>query len=612
MSDLRTPPVDGAAPNRTPDRAFAALRSLARRHWGRFVLVTIARAVAAALLALHPYFLAELATSTDDPDRALRFLVLLFGTGAVHFVLWTGADFYVSARIIPLTYEFKRTAFDTVWSEEYQRFVDRPSGKVASYVNDLRNHTESLWDAAHYGFLPVLSAIPVYVVLLWQTAPGNALTYGLFLVGAGLILSLLVGPVHARQRHLTDTTASNTGRVFDSYANFVNVFSFRAQAKEITRNDRELDGLITDDVRFSYALSSYWGVASALIRIGLWGAVMAFSWWQFDQGRITFTAMVVSITVLLDFTTQYWGLVHNLGEWFDKSAAFREAYGYLFGDRDIVADPPPDRVPASATVADRTGAGAGAGDAPVALRQALEVRHLSFAYPDEPDRLVLDDISFRVARGEKLGIVGRSGEGKSTLIKLLLGFYGPTSGEILVDGRPVDPDELTRLQAYVPQDTSLFQETIDYNIGYAVPEATTPERIREAADRASIADFIDSLPAGYETMVGERGIKLSLGQRQRIAIARAFLADADLVILDEATSALDSETEARIQDALDQLWQGRAAIVIAHRLATLNHVDRIIVLDNGRVVEEGTKDELLAAGGLFAGLWDLQQSGLQL
>ncbi|MEM9565382.1 MAG: ABC transporter ATP-binding protein [Actinomycetota bacterium] len=613
MSDLRTPPVEGAAPDRTsdrtPDRAFAALRSLARRHRGRVVLVTVARATAAALLAMHPYFLAEFATSTDDPDRALRFLALLFGTGAIHFLLWTGADFYVSARIIPLTYEFKRAAFDTVWSEDYRRFVDRPSGKVASYVNDLRNHTESLWDAAHYGFLPVLSAIPIYVVLLWQTAPGNAITYGLFLVGAGVILSLLVAPVHARQRHLTDTTANNTGRVFDSYANFVNVFSFRAQAKEIRRNDRELDGLITDDVRFSYALSSYWGVASALIRIGLWGAVMAFSWWQFDQGRITFTAMVVSITVLLDFTTQYWGLVHNLGEWFDKSASFREAYGYLFGDRDIIADPPRERDRASAaTVATIA---VGTATAPVALRQALDVRDLSFAYPDEPDRLVLDGINFRVARGEKLGIVGRSGEGKSTLIKLLLGFYAPTGGQILVDGRPVEPAELTRLQAYVPQDTSLFQETIDYNIGYAVPEPTTPDRIRQAADRASIADFIDSLPAGYETMVGERGIKLSLGQRQRIAIARAFLADADLVILDEATSALDSETEARIQDALDQLWEGRAAIVIAHRLATLNHVDRIIVLDNGRVVEEGTKDELLSAGGLFAGLWDLQQSGLQ-
>ncbi len=613
MSDLHVPPAAPVA----PDRSFAALRSLARRHRLRLGLVTVVRAVASALPALHPYFLAQLATSVDDPDRALRHLVLLAVTGVGHMVLWTACDYYVSVRINPLSYEFKRIAFDTVWSEDYQRFVDRPSGKVASYVNDLRNHVQFLWDALHYGFLPMLAAIPVYIVLLWRTAAGSALAYGLFMVGAGLVLSVAVGPVNGRKRRLTDNTATNTGRVFDSYANFVNVFSFRAQHKEIARNDRQLDGLIGDDIRFGVALSTYWGIASALVRVGLWSAVMAFSWYQFDQGQISFTAMVVSITVLLDFTSQYWSVVHHFGEWIDKSAAYREAYNYLFPGRDIVAEPAPRATGRSVPTTGEGGeAGVpGATGAAVELRarprldDAIEVRHLSFAYPDEPDRLVLDDVSFRVARGERLGVVGRSGEGKSTLTKILLGFYAPTAGSVLIDGRPTGPAELNQMQAYVPQDTSLFQETIDYNIGYAVDDAT-PDRVRQAAARASIADFIDSLPNGYATMVGERGIKLSLGQRQRIAIARAFLADADLVILDEATSALDSETEARIQEALEGLWRGKAAIVIAHRLATLNHVDRILVIDNGRVVEEGSKDELLASGGLFAGLWELQQSGL--
>ncbi len=587
------PSIEGAP----PDRSFTALRSLVRRHRGRIVVATIVRAAASALPALHPYFLAQLATSADDPDEALRNLVLLFATGVGHLVLWSGCDYYISNRIVPLTYEFKRVAFDTVWSADYQRFVDRPSGKVASYVNDLRNHVNFLWEAAHFGFLPMVAAIPVYVVLLWQTAPGNALAYALFLVGAGLVLSVAARPVHARQRHLTDTTATNTGRVFDSYANFVNVFSFRAQRKEIARNDAQLDGLIRNDVSFSVALSSYWATASALIRVLLWAGVMAYSWWQFDRGAISFTAMVISITVLLDFTSRYWEVVYNFGEWIDKSAAYREAYNYLFPGRDIIADPPPDE---TARSGQRT-----------ELRHELEVRDLSFAYPDEPDRLVLEQVSFRVKKGERLGIVGRSGEGKSTLIKILLGFYAPTAGQVLVDGEPVGPGDLNRLQAYVPQDTSLFQETIEYNIGYAATDEVTIDGVTLAADQASIADFIDTLPQRYQTLVGERGIKLSLGQRQRIAIARAFLTDADLVILDEATSALDSETEARIQDALDGLWEGRAAIVIAHRLATLNHVDRILVIENGRVVEEGTRDELLASAGLFADLWGLQQAGLQ-
>ncbi len=587
------------------DQSFAAVRSLLSQYRGRIWFANGLRALASALPALHPYFLAELATSIDNPDRAGRFLALLFVTGLVHFLLWTACDFFVSAKVNLLTYEFKRLAFDTVWSEDYQNFVDRPSGKVASYVNDLRNHSQVLWDAAHYGFLPVLAQVPVYVVLLWQTSSGNALVYAVFLVGSGVALASVAGPVNRRQRLLTNNTSDNTGRVFDSYANFVNVFSFRAQRKEIGRNDSQINGLIRDDISFGYALSAYWGTASLMIRGLLWAAVMGFSWYQFDRGSISFTAMVVSVTVLIDFTHQYWNVVHNMGEWIDKSSAFREAYNYLFPGRNIVTEPGRPRAMSQGAPMTDSSDGRGSG-----FRDGIEVRNLRFAYPDEPDRLVLDDVSFSVRRGERLGIVGRSGEGKSTLIKILLGFYEPTSGEIFVDGEPVGPGELAALQSYVPQDTSLFQETIEYNIGYAEPGPADPQKIREAAQKANIGDFIDSLPLGFQTFVGERGVKLSLGQRQRIAIARAFLKEADLVILDEATSALDSETEARIQESLLELWEGRAAIVIAHRLATLNDVDRIIVIEHGKVVEEGDKASLLATPGRFAEMWGLQRSGL--
>ncbi len=648
-----------ARPNRADDLSFAAVRSLMARYRGRLTFVTVLRVISSVLPALHPYFIAQLATSIDEPDRAGRFLALLFFTGFAHFVLWTICDYYVAAKINPLTYEFKRLAFDTVWSEDYQQFVDRPSGKVASYVNDLRKHSLVLWDSAHYGFLPVLSAVPVYIVLLWQTSAGNALVYGLFLILAGFALAAIGRPVNARQRHLTNITSDNTGRVFDSFSNFVNVFSFRAHRREIARNDTQIDGLIDQDIRATYALATYWGAASLMIRGLLWAAVIGFSWYQFDRGAIGFTAMVISVTVLLDFTNQYWAVVHHIGEWIDKSAAFREAYTYLFPGRNIVTDParlalaarPEDAgliaasAPASvsassaalATVAGATAAAKAATNsrsttagsagssaspsapgtkparaAPTALRltDRIEVRNLRFAYPDEPDRLVLEDVSFTVRRGERLGVVGRSGEGKSTLVKILLGFYAPTSGEVLVDGRAVGPEELATLQSYVPQDTSLFQETIEYNIGYAEPGPADPARIRVAADKANIGSFIESLPDGYQTYVGERGIKLSLGQRQRIAIARAFLKEADLVILDEATSALDSETEAKIQESLIELWEKRAAIVIAHRLATLNDVDRILVIEHGKVVEEGAKEDLLAAPGRFAEMWGLQRAGL--
>ncbi|MFT4658063.1 MAG: ATP-binding cassette subfamily B protein [Candidatus Aldehydirespiratoraceae bacterium] len=572
---------------------FSALRAMIREHRGVFVVATALRVAASMLPALHPYFVARLATS--DGEDVGQWLILLFGTGVAHLLLWTAGDFFNAKQIVPLTYEFKRRTFTAVWAEPYQRFVDRPSGKVASYVNDLRDHTQALWEAAHYGFLPVLSTIPVYIVLLAGSSAGNAAAYVVFLVVAGVVMTAVGRPVNTRQRRVTDRTSNNTGRVFDSYANFVNVFSFRAQRKEVRRNDDDLDGLIKDDVSFTYALSAYWGVASVLVRILLWGVIMGVSWWQFDRGSIGLVAMVVSITVLLDFTNQYWEVVYNLGEWINRSASYREAYGYLFPDRNVVSEP------ATQPLADPE---------PGRLHHTIEVRDLCFAYPDEPDRMVLDGISFTLRRGERLGIVGRSGEGKSTLIKILLGFYEPTSGEVLVDGHPADGAELATLHSYVPQDTSLFQETVEYNIGYASGGPVDHDAVRRAASRANIGEFIESLPDGYRTLVGERGIKLSLGQRQRIAIARAFLKQSDLVILDEATSALDSETEAKIRESLVELWQDRAAIVIAHRLATLNDMDRIMVIEHGRIAEQGTRDELIDADGRFADMWGLQRAGL--
>lgn len=585
---------------------------MAAHHWSRMVFSTALRAVAAALPALQPYFLAEFATSVDDPDRAGRFLILLFVTGIVHWLLWGVCDFYVANRVNRLTYEFKRIVFDTVWAENYQHFVDRPSGKVASYVNDLRAHSHQLWESVHYGFLPMAAAIPVWAVLLWRTSAANALTYGLFLVVAAVVLAAVARPVNRRQRRLTDATATNTGRVFDSYSNFVNVFSFQAQRREIARNNVEIDGLITDDVRAGRSLATYWTVASILVRGLLWAAVMSYSWYLFSQGRISFAAMVVSLTVLVDFTGQYWSVVYFFGVWVERSAAYREAYNYLFPGRNVIAEwyrtgAPVGQVGEAGPVAD------GAGQ-PLGLSDRLEVRDLCFAYPDDPHRLVLDNVSFTLERGSKLGVVGRSGEGKSTLIKILLGFYEPSSGQILVDGLPATSEQLRRLQTYVPQDTSLFQETIAYNIGYAVDSSGSGSvdlpTVQAAAAKARIDDFVESLPSRYQTLVGERGIKLSLGQRQRIAIARAFLKQSDIIILDEATSALDSETESRIQESLRELWADRAAIIIAHRLATLNDVDSIIVVDNGQIVERGSKDELLANPGLFAELWGLQRDAV--
>ena len=233
-----------------------------------------------------------------------------------------------------------------------------------------------------------------------------------------------------------------------------------------------------------------------------------------------------------------------------------------------------------------------------------------FAYPTRAERSALHGLTFEVRAGERVALVGPSGAGKSTVLQLLLRLYDPQTGQIRIDGVPIeeaDPAELRARMALVPQEPTLFMTSVFENIRYGRPDAGEAEVFR-AAELASADAFIRALPQGYATPVGERGVTLSGGQRQRIAIARAILKDAPILLLDEATSALDAESEHAVQEALDRLMQGRTTLVIAHRLATVRSADRILVMDGGRIVEEGTHEALLARGGLYARLASLQFS----
>lgn len=242
---------------------------------------------------------------------------------------------------------------------------------------------------------------------------------------------------------------------------------------------------------------------------------------------------------------------------------------------------------------------------------AIEIEDLGFAYDDAGTghgTEVFDHLNLSIKPGERIGLVGQSGSGKTTLTKLLLRLSDVQQGHILVDGQDISThaqQSLRRQVAYVPQEALLFHRSIAENIAYGKPDATE-EEIREAARQANALEFIEQLRNGFDTLVGERGIKLSGGQRQRIAIARAILADAPILVLDEATSALDSESEALVQEALANLMKGRTSIVVAHRLSTVASLDRIIVLQDGKIVEDGTHSELVDAGGQYSHLWDRQ------
>jgi ATP-binding cassette subfamily B protein len=259
-----------------------------------------------------------------------------------------------------------------------------------------------------------------------------------------------------------------------------------------------------------------------------------------------------------------------------------------------------------AEIADRPGA------KPLRVTKGeIKFENVSFAY--DPERQILKDVSFEVPAGKMVAIVGPSGAGKSTISRILFRFYELTSGRVLIDGQDIRHVTQASLRAaigMVPQDTVLFNDTILYNIRYGRPEASDAQ-VREAARLAQIHDFIMTLPQGYDSLVGERGLKLSGGEKQRVAIARTILKSPPILMLDEATSALDSHTEKEIQDALERVARERTSLVIAHRLSTVVHADNIIVLDQGAIVEQGTHLELLARGGLYASLWARQREADQ-
>jgi len=249
---------------------------------------------------------------------------------------------------------------------------------------------------------------------------------------------------------------------------------------------------------------------------------------------------------------------------------------------------------------------------PVPARGDVAFDRVSFSYPTRPDALAVDGVSLSVKASERVAIVGPSGAGKSTLFHLMLRFYDPKSGSISFDGVPiaaVDPHALRARIALVPQDSVVFATSARENIRFGRPDASDAE-VERAADLAHATEFIRHLPGGFEAHLGERGVKLSGGQRQRIAIARAILRDAPLLLLDEATSSLDAESETLVQTALEELMRHRTTLVIAHRLATVLSCDRILVMENGRIVEQGTHASLVAANGLYARLARLQFEGV--
>jgi len=402
-----------------------------------------------------------------------------------------------------------------------------------------------------------------------------------------VVIAMIFGRfIRKLSRATQDELAAANVIVEETLQSIMTVKSFTGERYETDRYGRGLNRVV--DVALKAA--GFRGAFISFIIFALFGGIVAVMWY----GASLVSSGEMSIGDLVSFvlyTTFIGASIAGLGDIYGQ---VQKAIGSSERVLEILDEEPES----SPTVAQ-----------PIKVQGEVSFHQVAFSYPTRSDMEVLRNISFQIGAGEKVALAGHSGAGKSTIIQLLLRFYTVNSGQIKVDGLPLSDWNLTQLRAHigiVPQEVLLFGGSIRENIAYAKPEASE-EEIIAAAKKANAWQFIKTFPDGLDTLVGERGIKLSGGQRQRVAIARAILKDPAILILDEATSSLDAESEFLVQEALDELMKGRTTIIIAHRLATIRKVDRIYVLKDGEIVEEGTHDALaLQDGGFYANLVRLQ------
>ena len=549
---------------------------------------------------LPPLVLAHVLNRLSTHDYQPHHVWASFGTSLITYAVlalgggvlcWRIVDIFGWKLEASVERDLAQRIYGHVLGQSADFHANTFGGSLVSQTSKLLGSYIRFADTTIFQVLPLVSSLLWATVILAPRAPLFAtllVAFSLLFVASSVFVTRRVRRVSA---NLSASESKQTGYLADSVTNVMAIKSFsglRHEQKAFAKIADANHALTLDLMRASTRQQIYFSIVTN--SIGALSLAMAVI------GVMVFGSNLATVFLMFNYTSyitqQLWNFANNTLRNYNRALGDAADATRTLSIEPSVKDP---AKPEKLHVKDG----------------AIEFRDVNFTHDGQGNEALFEHLSLQIAPGEKIGLVGHSGSGKTTFTRLLLRFSDIGSGEILIDGQNIariTQDDLHRAIAYVPQEPLLFHRTIRENIAYGQPEAGEKDII-EAAKKSNAHEFIQTLPQGYDTLVGERGVKLSGGQRQRIVIARAILKHAPILVLDEATSALDSESELLIQAALKHLMSNTTSIVIAHRLSTIQHMDRIIVLDRGQIIEQGSHAELLARGGTYAKLWAHQSGG---
>jgi ABC-type multidrug transport system fused ATPase/permease subunit len=556
----------------------------------RLALITLVCAACATALELVPPWVVKIII--DDVIQAHDAALLPWVLGGL-VAAYASKNVFASLRIRlnnrveqTVVHDLRRHVFAALQRLSINYFENRSTGEIMSRVTNDTEHVERIFIDGLEGMLTALLTLIGITILLfilnWKMALLALLPIPMLMLAA----SWFTRTVHGYYHDIRKRSAELSSYLQDALSGIRETMGFTRQAYEQRRFDRLSQDYSDTNLKAMYLWSIY---SPGMILLGSLGTVLIL-WYGAGEvlaGRLTLGELVLFLSYLALFYVPI-NQIHSVNHMLQHALAASER---VFDVLDAVPD-----------VVDRPGLVT----PPQRVEGAVRFEQVQFHY--RPDVPVLKNLSFSVAPGERVALVGPSGAGKSTLLKLLMRFYDATGGAVLIDGTDVRALPLAYLRqqiGFVQQEPFLFNGTVRDNILYADLNASQ-HQLEAVAQAARAHEFIAALPEGYDTWIGERGVKLSVGQKQRVSIARVLLKDPPIVVFDEATSNIDTETEVKIREALNELTKGRTTFIIAHRLSTLHDVDRILVIDGGRLVEEGQHDALLRQGGVYAGLYEAQ------